>query len=166
MIAAFDVHYHQDQAKASAVLFEKWDEQEPVAEKSICYSSYGNYLPGEFYKRELEPLSKLIASIDREISVFIIDAYCHLGANMKKGLGAYLHERLNSEVKIIGVAKNKFGDSGEAEEVFRGSSLKPLYVTSIGYGYSEAAAYIRSMHGEFRIPTLLKRVDSLCRGHI
>src|SRR5262249_39275362 len=32
-------------------------------------------------------------------------------------------------------------------------------------GFAEAAARIVELHGEFRVPTLLKRVDRLCRGY-
>jgi hypothetical protein len=30
---------------------------------------------------------------------------------------------------------------------------------------NEAAARIIELHGEFRVPTMLKRVDRLCRGY-
>jgi deoxyribonuclease V len=50
----------------------------------------------------------------------------------------------------------------EAKEVLRGQSRQPLFVTSVGLE-DDAAQCVRKMHGEFRMPTLLKRVDQLCR---
>jgi deoxyribonuclease V len=48
--------------------------------------------------------------------------------------------------------------------VVRGTEAKrPLYVTAAGVGVDQAAAWVRSMHGPHRLPTLLKRVDRLCR---
>jgi deoxyribonuclease V len=51
-----------------------------------------------------------------------------------------------------------------AREVTRGHSLSPLYVSAAGMHLSDAMHHIQEMHGEFRIPTLLKRVDQLSRG--
>jgi deoxyribonuclease V len=48
--------------------------------------------------------------------------------------------------------------------VLRGGSARPLYVTAAGLSADEAARRVRDMHGPYRIPTLLKRVDQLCRG--
>jgi deoxyribonuclease V len=36
-------------------------------------------------------------------------------------------------------------------------------VTSVGVDTTTAARWIRGMHGEHRIPTLLARADRLCR---
>ena len=40
---------------------------------------------------------------------------------------------------------------------------KALFVTAVGVDANEAADLVREMHGDHRIPTLLKRVDALCR---
>jgi deoxyribonuclease V len=53
----------------------------------------------------------------------------------------------------------------EAIEVRRGDSDRPLYVTAVGLEPAAAAAHVAAMHGEFRIPTLLRRADALARGH-
>jgi deoxyribonuclease V len=39
-----------------------------------------------------------------------------------------------------------------------------LFITAAGVSLERAADYIKAMHGPFRLPTLLKRVDQLCRG--
>ena len=49
-------------------------------------------------------------------------------------------------------------------EVLRGESKKPLYITAKGIDLHKAAEFIQKMHGDFRIPTLLKLVDSLGRS--
>ncbi len=45
----------------------------------------------------------------------------------------------------------------------RDSSKRPLIVTAIGIDESVAAKHIASMHGPYRIPTLLKWADHLSR---
>ena len=47
--------------------------------------------------------------------------------------------------------------------IVRGESKNPLFITSEGIAVDEAAKLIQSMHGEFRIPTMLKLVDQLSR---
>jgi deoxyribonuclease V len=48
--------------------------------------------------------------------------------------------------------------------VLRGASTKPLLITAAGMPEAQAAEHVREMHGAFRIPTLLRRVDQLCRA--
>ena len=73
-----------------------------------------------------------------------------------------MHERCGAPV--IGVAKTSFVGA-TATPVIRGASATPLYVTAIGIEQAVAAAQITAMHGPFRIPTLIKRADTLARGH-
>jgi deoxyribonuclease V len=47
--------------------------------------------------------------------------------------------------------------------VFRSDSNRPLFVTAIGVDESEARGCIKKMHGDHRLPTILKAVDRLCR---
>lgn len=163
MIAALDVYYSDTNAYAAAVVFEHWDSETPVATYAACVANCGDYAPGQFYLRELQPLLSVISEIREEVSVFVIDAYCHLSAEGERGLGARLAETLPGEPTIIGVAKNRFRDSAHAVELLRGGSKRPLFVTAIGLAYDEAADKIGSMHGPYRVPTLLKEVDRLSR---
>jgi deoxyribonuclease V len=48
-------------------------------------------------------------------------------------------------------------------EVFRGQSINPLYVSSIGIDIDQAAQNIQNMFGNYRIPTLLKHLDTLTK---
>ncbi|MCP4120011.1 MAG: hypothetical protein GY737_32370 [Desulfobacteraceae bacterium] len=54
-------------------------------------------------------------------------------------------------------------NTDHAEEMFRGQSKKPLYVTSAGISQVQAASNIGKMAGRFRVPDLLKRVDKKAR---
>jgi deoxyribonuclease V len=93
----------------------------------------------------------------------IIDGYVMLGNS--PGLGHHLFKSLDGKIPVIGVAKSLF-EGSSAAEVFRGGSTRPLYITSAGMDIQEASEKIRAMHGDYRIPTLLKRVDLLSKGKI
>ena len=117
------------------------------------------YEPGRFYQRELPYLLGALARFTPQLVV--IDGNVWL-ANHTPGLGARLHAEIG--VPVVGVAKNPFRGA-PAIAVVRGASAKPLHVTAVGIDPQLAADRVRAMHGEFRIPTLLKRADSLARGH-
>jgi endonuclease V-like protein UPF0215 family len=51
-------------------------------------------------------------------------------------------------------------------EVLRGESESPLFVSAVGVELTDAADAIKKRHGAYRIPTLLKRVDTLARGRV
>ncbi|MCA9017967.1 MAG: hypothetical protein KDA77_21770, partial [Planctomycetaceae bacterium] len=76
----------------------------------------------------------------------------------------HLYQQLNEQIPVIGVAKSRFANTPDETRIYRGASQNPLYVTSLGIPLAEAKHKINAMHGEFRIPTLLKRVDQLCRA--
>ena len=163
MIVALDVYYSDTGASAAAVVFESWDSESPLATYAVSTQDCGGYAPGQFYLRELQPLLAVIAEIREDLSVFVIDGYCHLSEDGEAGLGVHLAESLPDEAIIVGVAKNRFRDSDHAVEVLRGDSERPLFVTAIGLEYTEAAKMIASMRGSYRVPTLLKEVDRLSR---
>ncbi len=163
MIACFDVHYEDDVAIAAAVLIANWTDVAPINEFVVRCEGIESYRAGSFFERELKPLQELVRSIPISIGTFVVDAYCHLSEDRDRGLGAYLYELLPEGSVVIGVAKNRFRDTTHAEEVLRGESQRPLFVTSIGIDYSLAAEHIKSMAGVHRNPTILKAVDRLCR---
>lgn len=162
MFAAVDVHYGDDRVVSAAVLFPAWTEDDVAGEAAIHHPpDAAPYTPGAFYERELPYLVALIERLVTPPEVVVIDGYVWLGPE-RAGLGKHLHDRIG--IPIIGVAKTSFAGAS-ATEVLRGESAQPLYVTSIGIDEATAAAHIRGMHGPYRIPTLLKRVDSLARGN-
>ena len=164
MIVALDVHYTDSTAHAAAVVFNKWNSAESVARYTATESPVADYEPGLFYMRELSPLLKVIGQIAGSIDTFVIDGYCHLSSDCAPGLGVHLHDSLSQPATIVGVAKNRYRNSEHAVEVFRASSTRPLFVTSIGIEYDVAAGHVQSMAGPFRIPTMLKAVDRIARS--
>lgn len=159
-----DVHYLDDHAFSAGILFNDLESDEINFEKTIEVKDIQPYESGLFYKRELPCLTTLIDSLEEMPQVFIVDSFVYLDGERKPGMGAYLYEHYKSQVPVIGVAKNGFKENKISKEVYRGESQKPLYVTSVGIPLDEAAEMIRKMHGDFRFPTLLKKVDALCRG--
>jgi len=164
MIAAFDVSYSDKKACAAAVTFDRFDASEPTAEYSASFPVQSDYIPGEFYRRELPPIVALIEKYDIRPDIVVIDGYVFLDGIEKPGLGARLYEYLHAKVPVIGVAKNRFKDLPEGFAVYRKGSIKPLYVTSVGIDLERAKQAVISMHGNHRIPAMLKRVDLLSRS--
>lgn len=163
MIAILDVDYRDDQAVAACVIANDWTDAHPAAEFVETIAEVQPYVPGEFYRRELPCLSAVLNKVG-DPEFVVIDGYVWLGPD-KWGLGAYLHDSLNQMAAVIGVAKTRFHSADAvATPVVRGVSKSPLWVTSTGMDAVMAADSIRSMHGPHRIPTLIKRVDQLCRG--
>ena len=120
----------------------------------------GPYVPGKFYRRELPCILVLLEQIRKLPDELIIDGHVMLGD--RPGLGKHLFAAVGGKRPVIGVAKSGFAGYSGAE-IFRGKSRRPLYVTCAGADLKEASEKIRMMHGNHRVPTLLKLVDSLAR---
>lgn len=163
MHVALDVGYHDRGALAACVEFLDWTDADPVLTVTERISEVEDYLPGQFYQRELPCLLAILEKLDQTPETMIIDGNVHLDGADKPGLGTYLFVALNRQIPVIGVAKSGFHGLTTAVEVYRGESQLPLYVTAAGMSYADAADRIRQMHGEYRIPTLLKLVDQLSR---
>lgn len=159
MKVCVDVYYTDDFAVASGALFSNWHDAEAVDDIFHVVREIAPYEPGQFYKRELPPVLGLLDRVEHELEVIVIDGFVWLDDATTRGLGAHLFDALDGRVPVIGVAKNRFRESAVATEVIRGESQRPLFVTSVGMDQLDAAECIRSMHGEFRLPTLLKRAD-------
>lgn len=159
MLACVDVDYRGTGAVAAALLFDAWTDEVPARELVARIAHVPDYEPGQFYKRELPCLLEVLRGVTPRC--VIIDGFVHLGPERRPGLGAHLANALG--VIVVGVAKNPFHQT-PATPVLRGASKKPLLVTAAGIPEVQAAARVREMHGAFRIPTLLRRVDQLCRA--
>lgn len=163
MILAVDVDYREDRAVVGGILFHGWHDVEPAEEIVVTCTDAADYVPGQFYRRELPCIEALLQQVEEEIECIVIDGYVYLGKEGKPGLGKYLHEALNEDVIVIGVAKSVFKGTPKSAELLRGSSRRPLYVTAAGIELDKAKHFIQHMYGEDRVPALLKRVDRLCR---
>lgn len=170
MLLAIDVHYTQlkdnTTAVVAGVLFDDWSDEKPMDIYLSHIDHVVEYESGQFYKRELPCILSLIKEHELKPECIVIDGYVHFGSEAQAGLGMYLYNALDKSIPIIGVAKNAFKalQNDTDIQVFRGTSAKPLYVTTVGMTQSEALAHIQSMHGDHRMPTLLKLADSLCRN--
>lgn len=163
MILAVDVDYREDEAIIAGVCFENWKDENPISIIRSKVANIEDYEPGQFYKRELPCILKLIKKYDLKPDVIVVDGFVTLGKESKPGLGMHLYNSLECTIPVIGVAKRHFKDTASTAELLRGESKKPLYVTAVGVNEQDAKGYIHTMHGKYRIPTLLKLVDSECR---
>lgn len=163
MILAVDVDYREGKAVAAGIAFNDWENHVPAHTFITQTDQVEEYQPGEFYKRELPIILLLLEQLPQLPEIIIIDGYVYLDHHQKAGLGLHLYKALNAKVAIIGVAKSRFQDIPSETEVLRSGSNRPLFVTAIGIDESEARDSIKKMHGNHRLPTILKAVDRLCR---
>lgn len=162
MIAALDVQYHANTATAAMVVFSEWSAHAPASEIVVEVSDVAEYVPGKFFQRELPCLLQAIAQCPTPLSTIIVDGYVWLDQAGRKGLGAKLFDALDQKTAVVGVAKTRFHEA-PATEVLRGGSKSPLFVTAVGMDINTAASHVKSMHGDFRIPTMLRLADQLAR---
>ena len=161
---AVDVAYEATRALSAGVTFTGWDDATPTGEFTTWVSPVAPYVPGEFYRRELPCILALLPLLPTQPEVIIVDGYVQLGTERRAGLGQHLYVALAGAIPIIGVAKKAFQGTPTSAELYRGGSARPLYITAIGLDADIAKERIATMHGDHRLPTLLKRVDQLCRG--
>lgn len=162
MILAIDVDYRDNSASVGGVAFEHWDDAKESGAYKSHLSDIDSYVPGQFYRRELPCILKLLEEHDLHPSYIIVDGFVYLDGGSEPGLGKYLYDALKGHVAVIGVAKTPFKGILDECKVYRGMSKKPLYVTAAGMSLGKAKEHVKSMHGKFRLPYLLKKVDQLC----
>ena len=160
LVVCVDVDYREIGAQATGLWFRDWASDLIEVQASVGFPDAAPYEPGAFYRRELPCLLGLLA-LGPKADVVVVDGYVWL-RDGAKGLGAHLHDAVGGIV--IGVAKTRFASATDAVEVRRGASRSPLFVSAVGMPVELAAASIAAMHGPFRVPTLLKRVDGLARS--
>lgn len=164
MILAVDVDYREDIAFVAGVGFYNWTD---ATEQGICTASVEGvevYQPGQFFRRELPCILKLLEQHSLSPECIVVDGYVHLDCERDPGLGKHLYDALGARVKVVGVAKEVFKSTPEHCKIYRGRSNKPLYITAVGLGLEQAKECIASMHGKFRVPALLKKADQVCRA--
>ncbi|HEX8561911.1 MAG TPA: endonuclease V [Flavobacterium sp.] len=159
MILAFDTYYFGNKAKTVCLKFD--DAEKYLQVYTEVLEDVAEYIPGEFYKRELPCIMSLINKMDvTNISCIIVDGFVFLDDNNKPGLGGYLYEALDRSIPVVGVAKTNFATIEKNKRLlFRGGSNNPLFITAVGIELDKAVNKIGSLKGNFRIPTLLKLLD-------
>lgn len=165
MILAFDTHYISNKAKTVCLAFESWAKTETFEVYTETLDGVEDYISGEFYKRELPCILSLLKKIKLELlEAIIVDGFVYLDDFERLGLGGRLYESLESKVPVIGVAKTNFASIEKNKRaLIRGKSKNPLYITAIGIDLDTATELIQQMGGENRIPTALKKLDTLTK---
>lgn len=164
MILTTDVAYRGDRATAVGLLHDDWRTCRVARTIVKTMAAVAPYEPGRFYKRELPCLLSLVDETDRDLEAIVIDGYVDLGRERRPGLGRHLYEALGRTVPVVGVAKTAFRDTPVHCRLYRGRSRTPLYITTAGLPLTLAKVRVEAMHGPYRIPTLLKQADRLCRS--
>lgn len=160
---AVDVGYRGKRARAAAVAFDDWRAGDATAAYTTDIAHVEAYVPGAFYRRELPCILQLLGEHDLRPDCIVIDGFVYLDGTSRPGLGLHLYEALGHVVPVIGVAKTAFIGVPRSCEIFRGTSKRPLFVTSAGMAIERARDLIGSMHGRHRLPTLLSAADRLSR---
>lgn len=179
MIVAFDTYYYEGYSYTVGGVFESWSSSEVsyyVTSKRDCIDA--EYKSRELYKRELPCIMQCLSLLNLEtIDTIIVDGYAWLsddGKELVKGLGARLYDNIKMvygvDKEIVGIAKNPYHVKiPNCFEVRHGvESEKPLFVTCSNADYAEYySVLVGRMDGEYRIPTILKNVDTKSRelGH-
>lgn len=163
-MALLDVHDQDPEAVVGCVVASNWLAELPVHEFRVGLDGVAPYVPGQFFRRELPCLLAALQRLDEPPGAVVVDGYVWLGDGTNPGLGAHLFAALGESIPVVGVAKTRFASCRVAAEVMRGHSQRPLFVTAAGMRLQDGAQCVKSMHGPDRVPTLLRRVDRLCRA--
>lgn len=155
MILIMDVQYGE-RNYAAGMLYESWDSTKHVASVRIPIDDVEEYVPGEFYRRELPPLLRVVNVFSP--TVLVIDGYVQLPE--RPGLGWHLHDA--TKLPVLGIAKKRFEGVPDSWGVLRGKSEKPLWVTAIGI--DNPIEIVRSLPGKHRKPDWVVAVDQLARN--
>lgn len=160
MKIALDVQYGDPISRVAGVLFQDWNDAVPHAEYTLEVTNIAPYDSGSFYLREMPCLIALLAKVVEPIDLIIVDCFVDLEPG-HPGTGRRLYEFFDRKIPVIGVAKTQYVNA-QAQAISR-HGTKVLYVGAAGVDSLAAAVDILKMHGPYRIPTLLKRADSLAR---
>ena len=164
MILALDVAYDGKTGVVGMVEFRTWNAQAAKYCGSMRTRVESEYVPGEFYKRELPCLLAALTFRNAEYECIVIDGFVHLEGKGRKGLGRHLYEATRERTPVVGVAKTRLKIATQFVPVLRGRSRRPLYVSAIGMDASEAAELVKGMAGADRIPRMLKLADQQGKG--
>ncbi|PWN65988.1 endonuclease V [Chryseobacterium oncorhynchi] len=165
MIYAFDTYYYEDYANTVCIAFDNWTSEREIETFTEQTDINSGYESGAFYKRELPCILSLLDKIVlQDDDIIIVDGYVTLDNDGKIGLGGHLYEALKEKFAVVGIAKNEFTTPDfQRRNVFRGESKTPLFITAKGIDVDEVKHSVEQMHGPYRIPTLLKKLDQLSR---
>ena len=164
MHVCLDVGYEHDRALAAGVVFDDSHAASPLRTLTVSIAAVLPYVSGRFFERELPCLMAVLERLEFTPETILVDGHVRLSDAGCPGLGMYLFRRLGETTPVIGVAKSAFASLTNATEITRGNTGRPLYITAAGIPESEAADWVRKMHGAHRVPTMLRLADQLSRG--
>src|SRR5882724_5886996 len=127
MIGCMDVHYQDTRAVAAGIAFRDWLDDRVVAERVVSLCNIEPYQSGRFFIRELPCLSAVLQVLP-PVQIVVVDGYVWLDEN-RPGLGAHLYQSLDGSVPVIGVAKTRYFGADNVQEIVRGKSKRPLYIS-------------------------------------
>lgn len=172
---AIDVFYSGEDAFSVGIVFDSLKKSDTPDFIYSCHSPIeSEYIPGQFYKRELPPIQKLLTEniglgwLKDNIDLIIVDGFYILWDN-KPGLGKHLEDWLEDKgikIEIMGVAKSKTRDCNTfASPCIRGKNgtTNPLW-TNGSDKYKNYSAVLKNMKGEYRLPDILKLLDDITKG--
>jgi len=171
-----DIYYFDEINKAhvAGVLFNEWSDSEAVRYVHCDTDIKSPYISGQFYKRELPCIQALLedkSMIDMtELDTIVVDGFYSLGPE-HPGLGQHLYEDYLvpngfGYIEVVGISKSYMvGCEDYSFSVIRPSSKHPLYTNGSVAG-KDYGQIVSSMHGNYRIPTLIKLVDQHSRETI
>ena len=166
VILVMDVQYNEQMANAvvAGILFESWQSPQAYRKLTQIIDHIEPYQAGEFYKRELPCLLALLKQVSEPLEAIVIDGFVTLDVDQHAGLGMHLYQALAEKTPVIGVAKRYFMGTPQICQLYRGESQNPLYITAAGISIEQAKQCIADMAGQYRLPSLIKAVDQLCRA--
>jgi deoxyribonuclease V len=162
-IVCLDAAYGDASSSIAVVLFADWADTAPCRVLAKTMPKAAEYEPGAFYKRELPIMLDVLSDLEA-VRLIVIDGYVWLGNERQPGLGAHLYQALDQRIPVVGIAKTKYRDDTWSQRVLRPGSARPLFITSVGIDPAATAIQVAAMHGDHRIPTLLRIVDHAARA--
>lgn len=157
MVIALDSYYYDGICNTSLVLFANEKSSKPIYTDTIYTPVESEYIPGEFYRRELPGIQKIIDKFVEEhhdwwdeVKFVMVDSFVMLydGKKQWDGLGSKLYDYLYDRyahrkrfpeyethkyepIPVVGVAKTNFAECNNMELTYfahRGESEHSLYV--------------------------------------
>ena len=164
MKLAMAVHRVGEGAVAAAVAFDEWDAPEASRSYTCPVAQLEPSRRGELDLRDLPCLLQLLRLHGLQPELIVIDGWVDLDGHETPGLGRHLHHALEGRSAVIGVSKTGLPGLPAQFEISREEETRPLVVTCIGIDLGAAKARLRAMHGQRRVPTLLKLVARIAKA--
>jgi deoxyribonuclease V len=164
MKLAVCVHRDSAGAIAAAVAFDDWGAPEADKTYTCRIAAVEKAVRGELDLSDLPCLLQLLRQHALAPELILIDGLVHLDADETPALGRHLHHALDGRTAVIGVSKAAVPGLPAQFEVVREAEARPLTITCIGIDLGAAKARLRAMHGQRRVPTLLKLVARIAKN--